>query len=108
MLDLYVKIILYHVLNVVKIFELLSKVKSQILQTSHFAGGGSNIGRSGQEEKMGKTVQVGSGLDAPLLKLSLKSLLFSLTLTSSIQARWEFVQMFPPEIILHWPVNLWR
>ena len=103
MLDLYVKIVLYHVLNVVKIFELLSKVKSQILQTSHFAGGG-----SGQEEKMGKTVQVGSGLDAPLLKLSLKSLLFSLTLTSSIQARWEFVQMFPPEIILHWPVNLWR
>jgi len=28
MLDLYLKIILYHVLNVVKIFELLSKVKS--------------------------------------------------------------------------------
>ena len=28
MLDLYLKIILYHVLNVVKIFELLSKVKN--------------------------------------------------------------------------------
>ena len=53
MLDLYVKIVLYHVLNVVKIFELLSKVKSQILQTSHFAGGGSNIGLA-RKKKWGR------------------------------------------------------
>ena len=32
MLDLYLKIILYHVLNVVKIFELLSKVKEQLVR----------------------------------------------------------------------------
>ena len=41
MLDLYLKIILYHVLNVVKIFELLSKVKKiyKILRSPkiHFA-----------------------------------------------------------------------
>ena len=45
MLDLYLKIILYHVLNVVKIFELLPKVKKiyKILRSlnPHFAGGGS-------------------------------------------------------------------
>jgi hypothetical protein len=35
MLDLYLKIILYHVLNVVKIFELLSKVKKTASAIEH-------------------------------------------------------------------------
>ena len=43
----------------------------------------------------------------PFLRLSLKGLLFSLTMTSAIQAKWTIISLFPwPQVRLDWPVDL--
>ena len=81
----------------------------QVFRSVHRQTGGSDYpsrGITGLKLEMGNNKDVLVG--PPFLELSLKGLLFALTLTSSIQASWMVDSIFPwPQVHLNWPVNLY-